>query len=265
MKKPKALIGAVAGDIYGSPYEALPSWKLPERIDYNHPQQNFTDDTVLTIAVADALLNENDFGEKIYEYARNYPGRGYGGNFRQWIRAGGGKPYNSFGNGSAMRVSPVAWAGQNMEEVLALAEQSAAVTHNHPEGIKGAQAVAAAIFLARQGETKKAVKDFVEQTFGYDLNFSIAAIRPFYNGNVTCQASVPPSIRAFLDSNDFMSAIHNAIIIGGDTDTQAAIAGSIASAYYDDIPGEVYATAERLLPAAFLDVMERFEHTFGTK
>ncbi len=258
----KALIGAIAGDIIGSPYEGQPAYLLELPVNVNHPRQRFTDDTVLTVAVADALLTDRDFQGKILEYARRYPHRGYGGNFKRWIYSENPQPYNSYGNGAAMRVSPVAWAGRTLDEVLDLAKTSAEVTHNHPEGIKAAQAVASAIFLARTGHDKNEIRRFITDNFDYKLDFTIESIRPFYCGKAVSQVSVPPSIVAFLDSEDFLSAIINAIVIGGDTDTQAAIAGSIASAFYDDIPVDIVKRAESLLPGEMIEVINAFEQRF---
>ncbi len=218
----------------------------------------FTDDSVLTIAVADAILNQRGYVEAIIEYAKKYPNAGYGSFFRHWIANDGVEPYNSFGNGSAMRVSPVGWAFDSVEDVLREAERSASVTHNHPEGIKGAQSVALAIYLARTGIEKEEIRQEIETRFGYDLRRSLNEIRPTYKWDSTCPGSVPESIIAFLESTDFESAVRNAILLGGDADTMAAIAGSIAEAYYG-VPNEIVAEVRKRLPADLLDVVERFQ------
>ena len=192
------------------------------------------------------------------EYARRYPKAGYGSYFRRWLKEDGVKPYNSFGNGSAMRVSPIGWAFNSMEEVLLEAERSAAVTHNHHEGIKGAQSVALAIYLARTGSEKEEIRQEIETRFGYDLRRSLDEIRPSYKWDSTCPGSVPESIIAFLESTDFESAIRNAILLGGDADTMAAISGSIAEAYYGGVPSEIEAESRRRLPPELLNIIELF-------
>ena len=196
-------------------------------------------------------------------FSRAYRHRGYGGNFRKWITTNSLKPYKSFGNGSAMRVSPVGFAFDNLEKVLEIAKKSAEVTHNHPEGIKGAQAIASAIFLAKIGKTKDEIKNFIEKQFNYDLNFTIEEIRQHFSTNATCQGSVPHSIVAFLDSTDYESAVRLAISLGGDTDTAAAMAGSIAIAYYKKMPAYIEKTAFEMLPIEFKEIVLDFEHKYG--
>ena len=185
--------------------------------------------------------------------------------FRGWLMSDNPQPYNSFGNGSAMRVSPVGWAFDSLEETLEKAKESAEVTHNHPEGIKGAQAVAACIYLARTGKSKQEIKEYIESTFGYDLSRSCEEIRPDYVFSETCQESVPESIIAFLDSTSFEDAIRLAVSLGGDADTMGAITGSIAEAYYKEIPEEIKKEVLERLPEEFIDVMERFHEKFVTK
>ena len=219
---------------------------------------HFTDDTVLTVAVADAILNQRGYSEAIVEYARRYPKAGYGSFFRRWLSNDGVEPYNSFGNGSAMRVSPVAWAFNTDEEILREAEHSAAVTHNHPEGIKGAQSVALAIYLARVGAGKDQIREEVETRFGHNLRRTLAEIQPTYQWDSTSPGSVPESIIAFLESTDFESTVRNAILLGGDADTIAAIAGSIAEAYYG-MPEKIVAEVRERLPSDLLDVVEKFQ------
>jgi ADP-ribosylglycohydrolase len=252
------MLGAIAGDVIGSIYEG---WnKQIKTVDFPlfSPDCHFTDDTVLTIAVADAILQERDYATFIQDYARRYPNAGYGGFFKRWIYDENKEAYNSFGNGSAMRVSPVGWAFDTREDILREAERSASVTHNHPEGIKGAQAVALAVFLARQGQDKTTIQQEIIQRFNYDLKRTLDEIRPSYSFDVSCQGSVPESIIAFLESESVEDAIRKAISLGGDSDTMACISGAIAEAYYRDIPEEILITIERLLPRELLQVVNRF-------
>ena len=250
------MIGAIAGDIIGSVFE----WNSIKSTDFPlfSPSSRFTDDTVLTVAVADAILQGRDYGVSIKEWGRNYPDAGYGGTFIQWLASDSFEPYNSWGNGSAMRVSPVGFAFDTVEEVLAEAEKSAAVTHNHPEGIKGAQATALAVFLARTGIEKKEIKKEIAGRFQYDLNRTLDEIRPSYSFEVSCQRSVPESIMAFLESSDFEDAVRNAVSLGGDSDTMACIAGAIAQAYYKDIPIHILENVRQRLPEEMLEVVEKF-------
>lgn len=252
------MLGAIAGDVIGSVYE---EWNRQiKTVDFPlfSSECRFTDDTVLTIAVADAILQEGDYATFIQDYARRYPNAGYGGSFKRWMYDENKEAYNSFGNGSAMRVSPVGWAFDTQEDVLKEAERSAVVTHNHPEGIKGAQAVALAVFLARQGQDKATIQDEIIQRFNYDLTRTLDEIRPGYSFDVTCQGSVPESIIAFLESESVEDAIRKAISLGGDSDTMACISGSIAEAYYRDIPEEILITIERLLPRELVEIVNRF-------
>lgn len=256
MKNPTCLFGAIAGDMIGFRFE----WNKctdPNFVLFTQ-KPHFTDDTVLTVAVADAILTQRGYGEVIVEYARRYPKAGYGSFFRRWLANDGVEPYNSFGNGSAMRVSSVAWAFDTQEEVLREAERSAAVTHNHPEGIKGAQSVALAIYLARIGADKDQIREEVETRFGYNLHRTLDEIRPTYQWDSTSPGSVPESILAFLEASDFESTLRNAILLGGDADTMAAIAGSIAEVYYG-VPEEIVSEVRQRLPADLLDVVEKFQ------
>jgi len=250
------MIGAIAGDIIGSVYESFRT----KRKDFTlfTPLSTFTDDTVLTVAVADAILTHSPYGHTIKSYARRYPLRGYGGMFLAWMARPGIEPYNSFGNGSAMRVSPVAHAFESEEEVLAHARLTAECTHNHPEGIKGAQAVAAAIFLARASRDMSAIKEFVEQTFSYDLNESLDSIRRWYRFDVSCQGTVPQALRAFLESTDYEDAVRKAISLGGDSDTLACITGGIAQAYYRKLPARVVSKVRRILDQRLNTVLDEF-------
>ena len=250
------LLGAIAGDIIGSRFEFHPH-KSTE-FELFAPNCKFTDDSVLTLAVADAITSGRSYVECIQAYALKYPGRGYGGYFSRWIHTPNPQPYHSYGNGSAMRVSAVGWAFNNLEEVLLQAEASAAVTHNHPEGIKGAQAVALAIFRARTGASKGEIHQEISQRFGYDLTSTLDAIRPAYRFDETCQKTVPQAILAFLESEDFEDAIRKAVSLGGDADTLAAITGSIAEAYYQEVPAEIAQEVKSRLSRELWEVIERF-------
>jgi len=238
-QKKLLMLGAIAGDIIGSIYEG-DSLKTKE-FELFYPQRCFTDDTVLTIAIADSLLTSGNYAEKLKEYCRlypnaGYPNAGYGVNFYYWAMSDDFQPYYSWGNGSAMRVSPIGFAFNDLDTVLQEAKRSAEVTHNHPEGIKGAQATASAIFLARTGHSKAEIKSYVETTFDYNLNCPIEQLSPAL---VSCQDSIPQAMIAFLESTDFEDAIRNAIFIGGDTDTLACITGGIAQAFYGGVPQEI--------------------------
>ncbi len=257
------ITGAVIGDVIGSVFE----WNNIKTTSFDlfNPMCDFTDDTVLTIAVAYSILNKKDFARTIWEYGQKYPGRGYGGNFRQWLHEDNLKPYGSYGNGSAMRVSAVGFAYHDIETVMEIAKQSAEVTHNHPEGIKGVQATAATIFLARQGKSKSQIKDFISSTFNYNIDFTLDKIRPTYEFDVTCQGSVPQAIASFLESSNFENAIRLAISIGGDSDTIACITGGIASAYYKEIPAEIVDFVVAKLPEEFIEIINKFDEQYGRK
>lgn len=255
------MLGSIAGDIIGSRFESFPT-KSTE-FELFHERSSFTDDTVLTVAVADALLHGGDYVNIFRRYGRAHPNRGYGNTFSQWLANDSGTPYNSWGNGSAMRVSPVGFAFDSIEAVLREAQRSAAVTHNHPEGIKGAQAVALSIFLARGGADKKEMKEQVARRFGYDLDRTLDEIRPGYSFDVSCQGSVPEAIIAFLESDGIESAIRKAISLGGDSDTMACIAGGIAQAHYGSVPAEIERPVRGRLPQEFLEILDRFNDRFG--
>ena len=255
--------GAIIGDIIGSRFErGHPTTGQPIKttdFDLFTVDCRFTDDTVLTIAVADAILNQKDFAEAIMEYANAYPQAGYGGTFRKWMAGEIMGPYNSWGNGGAMRVSPVGWLYNDLESVRRVARETAAVTHNHAEGMKGAEAVATAIFLAREGGGKEDIRQFLQSEFGYRLQRTVEEIRPNYAFDVSAAGSVPEAIIAFLDSSNFIDSIRLAVSLGGDTDTQAAIAGSIAEAFYGGVPPAVEEVMVAFLPNAFVDVVGAFE------
>ena len=250
------MIAAIAGDIVGSVHERAHI----KRVDFTlfHQNSRFTDDTVMTLAVADCLLHRKPYAETLRAYARKYPDRGYGGMFRTWFNSDDAGPYQSFGNGSAMRVSPVGYALRQRNEVMDEAERSAAVTHDHPEGIKGAQAIAVAVFLARTGVSKGDIRAQIEKTFGYDLHRTINEIRPGYTFDVTCQGSVPEAIIAFLDSTDVESAIRLGVSLGGDADTIACMAGAIAQAFYKKVPVPFVEKVQELLTPELWALTQEF-------
>lgn len=255
------MLGAIIGDIVGSRYESrlVKSKDFPLFDDFSR----FTDDTVLTIAVANALLKGTPYAEEIRQFALQHPKAGYGGGFRHWLMLNIHEPYNSYGNGSAMRVSPIGFMAQLQEWALSEAKKSAEVTHNHPEGIKGAQSVALAIYLARTGADKATIRQTITERFGYDLARTINEIKPTYHFDVTCQGSVPESIIAFLDSTDYESAIRNAIWLGGDADTMACIAGGIAEAFYQDIPTAFVDEAMKRLIDDFKVIIQELYRRMG--
>ena len=255
-KRSTVLTGAICGDIIGSWYE----FSSTKQLDFElfSDQCRFTDDTVCSIAIADALMNGNDFVGKLKYWCRKYPRAGYGGKFNWWFRQEDPQPYNSWGNGSAMRVSAVGAFAKSTDETLALAEESAMVSHNHPEGVKGAQAVALAIHLALRGCSKEELKEEIENRFNYDLNRKYADIQPRYTFDVSCQGSVPEAIIAFLESSDYESAVRMAVAYGGDADTQAAITGGIAAAYYGEIPEYIMGECLNLLPHDIKEIIAKF-------
>ena len=259
----KLLLGGIAGDIIGSIYEFNPV--RFKDFELFKSDSTYTDDTVMTIANAEWLLSKGVLMDIMRKYGHKYPGAGYGGMFYDWLKSRCPKPYNSFGNGSAMRVSPVGWAFETLEETLEAAKQSAEITHNHPEGIKGAQATAACIFMARTGKSKQEIKEYVETKFGYDLSRTCNEIRPTYQFNESCQDTVPESIIAFLESTDFESAIRLTVSLGGDADTMGAITGAIAEAYYNVIPEHIKNEVLKRLPEEFINVLGEFYNRFISK
>lgn len=266
-KAKAALRGAICGDIIGSLYE----WHHTK--DYNFKLctkfSRFTDDTVCSIAVADAITSDMDFTRSLQEWCKKYPNAGYGGKFRRWIVSDNPMPYGSYGNGSAMRVSSAGALATSLEECLSLAEKSSSVTHDHIEGIKGAQAVALAIFLSLEGQDKDFIKQELESRFEYELSRDYNEIQKDYSFQVSCQKSVPEAIIAFLISEDYESAVRRAVAYGGDADTQAAIAGSIAAAYYGEIPYTIINECMAKLPDEMKDVIakvdEEIESRYGRK
>jgi ADP-ribosylglycohydrolase len=256
------MLGACIGDIIGSLYE-FQAWKSREFPLFGEKSE-FTDDTVCTIAVAECLLDGTDPAVALRLWGRRYPGRGYGGSYAVWLKDASMGPYNSYGNGAAMRVSPAAWLSRSLEEALVFARQVTEVTHNHPEGIKGAEATVTAIWLARQGEGPPAIRRLILASFGYDLSRSVDEIRPDYRFNETCQDTVPQAITCALEAASFEDAIRNAISLGGDADTLAAIAGPIAEVLYG-IPEDIRHKGWMRLPKDMRDVLERLYEKSGAE
>jgi ADP-ribosylglycohydrolase len=258
------MMGAIAGDIIGSYYESN-NIKIIDFYPLFSQYAQPTDDTVMTVAVAEWILDDGEpdaLVDSLKKWFHYYPAAGYGMTFFKWCSSNLREPYNSWGNGSAMRVSPVGFAFKTLEEVLIHAELSAAVTHNHPEGIKGAQATAAAIFLARTGNTKEQIREYIESTFGYDLSRSLDEIRSGYTFDVSCQGSVPQAIRALLESENYEDAVRKAISLGGDSDTIACITGGIAQAYFGGVPDDIRAEALARMGDDLRRVLDRFEERF---
>ena len=261
------MYGAILGDIIGSPYEFDRSGKTKD-FPLFVPQSRFTDDTVMIIAVADALLDitpvesDNAIRQKLtasmQRFGRAWPDIGYGAKFFAWLMADAPRPYGSWGNGSAMRVSAAGWLFDDLDTVLNMAKLSAEVSHDHPEAVKGAQAVAAAVFLARTGHSKAEIKAYTEKAFGYDLSCSCDEIRPGYRHDVSCRGTVPPAITAFREGRNFEDVIRTAVSLGGDCDTLTCIAGSMAEAFYG-VPEELKQVCRQYLPGDLLDVLVRFD------
>ena len=266
------MYGAILGDIIGSPYEFDQGGKTKDFPLFSEDSQ-FTDDTVLTIAIAEACL-DMDFAEDdevtydracyyLRGWSLKYPDAGYGLRYLQWMQ-GAMKPYNSFGNGSAMRTASIGWLFDNLSMIRSMARLYASVTHNHPEGMKGAEAVAAVIYLARTGSTKEEIRRFVETEFGYDLSRTCDEIRPHYRHVESCQETVPEAITAFLEGMDFVDVIRTAVSLGGDCDTLTCIAGSMAEAFYG-VPEVLKAQCRRRLPDEMVAVLDRFDEALRLK
>ena len=260
------MIGAIIGDTVGSVYE----FNNIKTMDFPlfSAESNYTDDSIMTMAVADWLLKDPTHGMDTLEaslisFAKKYPCPmgGYGGMFFRWLFRSDGKrePYNSWGNGSAMRASANGWMFDTLEETERVAGLSAAITHNHPEGIKGAQSTAAAIFMARNGSSKEEIRSYITEKYGYNLNRTCDEIRPVYGWEGSCQGTVPEAMVAFFDSTDFESAIRLAVSLGGDSDTLACITGGIAEAFYKEIPDDIALTEWNLLPEDFKEILKKME------
>ena len=258
MNNPNPLYGALGGDFVGSIYE----WHNIKTKEFSliDSRCQMTDDSILTMATADAICSKMDYAVCYHRWGNMHKHRGYGGSFRAWLNLSEEelKPYGSWGNGAAMRISPVGFAFQTVDDVLDEAEKSASATHNHKEGIRGAQATALAVFLARQGQSKENIRKEIEDRFDYDLSHSLDAIRPTYSFDVSCQGTVPVAIRAFLESKSYEDAIRNAISVGGDSDTIAAITGGIALAYYKEMPDKLVEAIDNHLTPDMQDVCKRF-------
>ncbi len=281
------MYGAIIGDIAGSLYEGRDN--VDKRFEMFGTMNSITDDTVMTVAVGEAFMfflrdhypdiystcgksnnvKDEDIEEEKYEqlkevivrnmvfWGNKFPNAGYGGRFRRWLRYNP-KPYNSWGNGSAMRVSPVGWMFEDIETTRKMAAIQAEVSHNHPEGMKGAEAIASAVYFARMGRSKEDIRQYIGEQFGYDLSRTCDAIRPEYTFDVSCRGSVPEAIIAFLDGNDFEDVIRNAVSLGGDTDTIGAMAGSIAEAYYG-VPEDMKERADMYIPDIMMKPIKAFE------
>ncbi|QWV95321.1 ADP-ribosylglycohydrolase family protein [Geomonas oryzisoli] len=254
------MLGALAGDIVGSVYE----WNNIKTTSFPlfQDQCRFTDDTVLTVALAEAIMSGEPYAQVMRRYYRRYPEAGYGKNFALWAASADAAPYHSWGNGSAMRIAPAAWAFDSLDEVLRRAEEYTLPTHGHPEGVKGAQATAAAIFLARSGADKEEIRHFISGRFGYDLSRSCDEIRPGYRFDVSCQGTVPQALAAFFDSEDFEDALRLAVSLGGDSDTLACITGGIAQAFYGGVPGAIASCTLGFLDEPLRRVTLEFEARF---
>lgn len=248
------MIGAIIGDIVGSTHEYKDRIKIKD-FDLFPEGSTFTDDTVLTIAVADSLINNIPYSESFYKWVSKYPNRGYGQQFFQWVISKDKKPYGSKGNGAAMRVSPVGWLFNTEEEVLEEAKRSAELTHNSKEGIESAQAVAMAIFMGRNDKSKEEIKKYITDKFDYDLDRRLDDIRDSYVHSMRAIDSVPEAIICFLESDSFEDAVRNAISLGGDADTIGAIAGGIAEAYYDSVPEDIINDTWDILPLEFKEIL----------
>ena len=261
------MYGAILGDMIGAPYEFDQGQKIKD-FDMFNSRIRYTDDTAMTLAVAKALLDAGtEAGEKevkeevikdMQDVGRRYATGEYGGRFAVWLDSSNPEPYGSYGNGSAMRVSAVGWLYDSLERTREVARWTAEVTHNHPEGIKGAESVAATIFMARNGAEKKQIKKFVEDTFGYDLDRTCDEIRPYYHHVESCQGTVPEAFSAFLEGTDFEDVIRTAVSLGGDCDTLTCIAGSMAEALYG-VPEQYIQECERRLPDEFVEILNRFK------
>ncbi|HEU0007417.1 MAG TPA: ADP-ribosylglycohydrolase family protein, partial [Terriglobia bacterium] len=254
-------IGAISGDVIGSVHEGAPA--KAKDFPLFVTGSTFTDDTVLTVAVASAIREGAEFATSLRRWGRRYPHAGYGGWFYDWLFRDTPAPYNSFGNGSAMRVAAIGWAFDDLDAVLREAAKSAEVTHNHPEGIKGAQAVAAAILVARTGQTKDQIAALLSDGFGYDCTMGLSSLQRRCGFDVTCEGTVPAAAAAFLQSTDFEDAVRNAVSFGGDADTLACIAGAMAEAHYGGVPAAIQVEVLRRLDGALHEEVIAFARKYG--
>ncbi len=255
------MLGAIAGDIIGSRFEHN-NIKSTE-FKLFHKDCRFTDDTVLTVAVADSIIKGTNLKDNFKSYFLRYPNAGYGKKFTEWAASPKLEPYGSYGNGAAMRVSPVGFAFDSLEIVLEKAKATSEITHNHPEGIKGAQATAASIFLAKTGHSKQSIQTYVESNFGYSFADKIKNLQKTYQYDVSCQGSVPQAILAFLESQNFEDAIRKAVSIGGDSDTIACITGGIAQAYYKRVPDSIFDRVYEYLDSPLRQIVTLFNNRFS--
>ena len=264
------MYGAILGDMIGSPYEFDMSGKTKD-FPLFVPGSRFTDDTVMTVAVAEALMDTLGKGEEellralaesMQRWGRRYPNAGYGGRFIRWLASPDPKPYHSWGNGSAMRVSAAGWLFGTLEETRRAAARTAMVTHDHPEGIKGAEAAASAVFLARTGAGKGEIRDYIARQFGYDLDRTCDEIRPGYSFDVSCQGTVPEAVIAFLEAESFEDNLRTAVSLGGDCDTLTCISAAIGEAFWG-VPEELKAECRKRLPEDMLQVLDRFSRAAG--
>ena len=265
------MYGAILGDMVGASYE-IDRGRKTKGFPMFVKESHFTDDSVMTAAVAEALLDTLGGTEEqvkatlvrsMQKWGRRYPNTGYGGHFRLWLEEQNPKPYGSYGNGSAMRVAAAGWLYETLEQTRRVARWTAEVTHNHPEGVKGAEATASAIWLARHGSSKEEIKDFIIREFGYDLSRTCDEIRPGYHHVETCQQTVPEAITAFLEGTDFEDVIRTAVSFGGDCDTLTCIAGSIADSFFG-VPVELVAECRKRLSVDLLAVLDRFLEQVGS-
>ena len=264
------MYGAILGDMIGAPYEFDRGGKTKDFPLFTE-ESRFTDDTVMTVAVAEALLEVKNGTPKethdqlvrsLRKWGRKYPGAGYGVRFSRWLRSKDPQPYGSYGNGSAMRVSAAGWLYETLDLTLRMARRTAEVTHDHPEGIKGAEATAGAVFMARTGSGKEEIRAYIVEEFGYDLSRSCDEIRPGYHHVESCQETVPEAVTAFLEGTSFEDVIRTAVSLGGDCDTLTCIAGSIAEAFYG-VPAVLEAACRARLPEDMLEVLRRFDTARG--
>ena len=259
------MIGAIIGDIRGSPYEG----RRMKFFDYDFPlfdeRSTFTDDTILTIATAKAILEDASYKDKYLELGRKYKNKGYGGAFQAWLYSNNPQPYDSWGNGSAMRVNPIGLYFDDVKQILEEAKTSSIVTHNHPDAVEGAQAISLGIYWAKIGRSKKEIKDGIKKHFTYKFDKDVSFYKNNYKFDLTCKGTVPQAMTAFFESTDFESCIRHAVLMGGDTDTLACIAGSLAEAFYKHIPEDIAMEALQKIPNEFIAVIKEFYKTMKVK